>query len=74
MGIGRGEGLVDEAGDCLDGLGKGAFFFGSPGADKLTAIIGLEAIAVSVHTVALQMGKIDYPAASSGELTPERSE
>ena len=45
-GVSRGrDGLVEQAGDGLDGLGEGAVVAGLDTADELAAIVGLEAAA-----------------------------
>ena len=45
-GVGRGrDGLMEQAGDGLDGLGKGAVGVGLGAADELAAVIGLQAAA-----------------------------
>ena len=45
-GVGRGrDGLMEQAGDGLDGMGKGAVVAGLGAADELAAVVGLKASA-----------------------------
>lgn len=60
MGAGR-NGLMSQAGDGFEGLGKGAWVFGLPAADEFGAIVGLKAALLEVNSAVLEVVDQDLP-------------